>query len=1695
MIRSLKIIVWCCVFALLGQQLVSAQTYGNEWINFSKNYYKVKVPKTGLYRITYQALSTAPGLPLSSLQGSRFNLFHNGEVVPIYVTTSGTFGSSDYIEFYGEKNDGTFDEQLYDDANWHMNPYYSMFNDTAVYYLTWDTPEPVIPITNVANDLTSLPTKEAYCTTTLIDQYNGQYQQGNYASLVGSPLYESRYEEGEGYCGVEFNLASKTFSESTTGFYSSSNIQCDLKLYMVSTSSAEHHIQVNFNTLAQLKDTTYQGFRLNKWEWNFPADKLLTTNVLSISASGSGASDRNAVSLVELTYPNAFNFQGRSQFNFTLNGAVADKYLEINNFNTGGTAPILYDLTNHMRIVGTPGANPVKFKLPRPNLATNDRELFLTNSTASEITNIFNVELVNFTNYANPINQGDYIIITNSKLLNDGGGNNWVSQYAQHRATALGGGYSPTIILIDQLYDQFAYGIRKHPQAIRNFLQYALDKWLVEPKFVFIIGKGREYANGQPGLNMRINAATYAQCLVPTFGFPGGDNLLSAPPGSLIPQIPTGRLSASNGNDVRIYLQKVIDYETEQSMVGDPYQTVANKLWTKKGIHLGGGDNQTEQSIFRYYLNSYQDIANDTLYGAKITSLFKSSSNPIQIAESGSITNQINDGVSFITFFGHSSPNSFDFSIDDPDNYQNYKRYPIILSNGCFSGNIFNPDPGVSEDFVFAEDKGAIAFVATTALSSSIGLQNFSENFYRNFVNKKYNQPLGVAIQNTIADVESCCNSSFSRMVAQDMTLHGDPALIMNTHDQPDYDLEPQLVYFSPSNVTVEQDSFVINVIVTNLGKAIDRDIDLEVTRTLPDGTAFTYTKTVHATYFQDTIPVTIQTGGNGSFGLNSFVIKIDAGDQVKNELSETNNTLGVTLNILSEDVFPIYPYEFAIVPNQGVTLKASTANAFADTKTYVVEIDTTELFNSPLKLSTTVTQSGGVIEWTPGMMYQDSVVYYWRVGTDSAGAGANKWRYSSFIYLDGSFPGWNQSHYYQYLKDDYQNMQLPTSRVFEFADDNKTIAVKTGTWDGYGGALPFDQIAYYLNNVKEQLWNCGGSGGFSGGITFAVFNPNTGQNWISKVSDKIVGPYGYSENRIYHSIHCKSIDVGGFMFPVNQSYYQNAIVSFLDSVPNGYYVLAYSVNNAGYSGWSTPMVNAFEDLGAQAIPTLQNQSGYSPWIFFAQKGDTTTAEEVYGNSINDVLDFNTTIHANWYEGKMKSPAIGPAFSWGSAHWRYSSLENPTTDSASVDIIGIDNNGVESVLMEGVTASDFSLQSIDAAQYPLIKLRLNTRDETTRTPAQLDYWRILYQKVPEAALNPAIGYQFSGDSIDLGETLSLQVAVTNVTELDMDSLLVKYTVVNSSNAVYTEYQRYDSLKAFQTMNISFQFNTNCNCLSDINSIIVEVNPDDDQPEQFHFNNIGVLQFKMNGDNANPLLDVTFDGVHILDGDIVSAEPEIRIKLKDENKYLALDDTSLVNVFVQYPDGSLDRLNFSDPDVQFIPVPPSQVSKNNTAEILINKRFEQDGTYELLVQAQDKSANISGTYGNASEGIDYRIQFEIVNKSTISNVLTYPNPFTSSTRFVFTLTGSQIPTFFKIQIMTVSGKVVREIMLDELGPIHIGNNITDFAWDGTDQYGDPLANGLYLYRVVVSIDGQNLESLDTGTNRYFKSGIGKIYLAR
>ena len=130
-----------------------------------------------------------------------------------------------------------------------------------------------------------------------------------------------------------------------------------------------------------------------------------------------------------------------------------------------------------------------------------------------------------------------------------------------------------------------------------------------------------------------------------------------------------------------------------------------------------------------------------------------------------------------------------------------------------------------------------------------------------------------------------------------------------------------------------------------------------------------------------------------------------------------------------------------------------------------------------------------------------------------------------------------------------------------------------------------------------------------------------------------------------------------------------------------------------------------------------------------------------------------------------------------------------------------------------------------------------------------------------------------------------------------------------------------------------------------------------------------------------------------------------------------------------------------------------------------------GTYTFLVIATDN-------YNNRSQE---SVEFHLVGRGTrlaITDVVPYPNPFRpepgggGGTRVLFTLNR---PASVAVRIYAVSGRRVWETRLDA----DAGRN--SVAWDGRDEAGDPVANGVYLVRLAArGIDGggtaQHLERL-------------------
>lgn len=1656
----------------------TAQQYGNEWINYSQTYYKLPIPKTGLYRIDSLTLSNS-GVPLSLINPKNLQLFIKGQEQFIYVKgeSDGIFNSSDYIEFYAEKNNGITDSSAYMNITRLPNPYYALFNDTNYAFLSWNT--------SLINNRVSLETDTTFSSYTPANYfYSEKVHTSNSYYSVGKKFFEGindpRYVKGEGY---GFALSKGQIIQTTFGnlnVYQSPSLPCIIRtsysgaseVYL--TNGFDHEISLSYldnnGSYATLDNTTFQGYEQYFIERTITSDKLQNSSHINVTSVNnplfSNINNLSNVHYTYLKYPELPDFLGVSEKTFFVddNTSGAKTYINLQNVNTSGGSIILYDLSNHKYVTNVSSGSNVKALIPNSG---NQKKCFLT--TSNNVTMVNSLLPVNqtgyFINYKTTNPDSAFVIVSHKGLQSA------ANDYKIYRQSPAGGSNHVVLAMMEDLYDQFAYGNTKNPLSIRNLCRYLSDSLVTPPKYLLLLGKSIH------NNLLRTNPIYWNACDVPTIGYPSSDNLFTYGihgANNATPFIPTGRVSARTNAQAGYYLDKVEAHENGLQNHED---------WHKRVLHFAGGTDAGQQFLFQYYLKNYEDTIKAPLFGGTVFNFYKTTSAPIQITVSDSIKQLINYGAGIMTFFGHAAINTFDQAIDDPSVYSNKDKYPLFIANSCYSGDVHTlGSNSTSEAFTLIEEKGSIGFIASAAVGLVPTLNNFSSKLYKSLAYDTYHKGIGDAVKNTCYK-NSLMFDQLQEITDLDMILEGDPSIRINAFEKPDYEIKNEYVFFNTTNYV---DSIGVNVIVKNNGKAIVDTFKVRVEHAFPSGDTATYYREMKAPYNKDTLTFYVLKDLTKCVGLNNFKVTIDAYNEIS-ELSETNNTTSGTVDLFipGGDVIPIFPYKYAIIPNTAtVTLKASTADPFIPSASFKIQLDTNDTFSNPIN-STIVTSSGGVVEWTVNLPYADSTVYFWRISKDSVlPTDRFHWRESSFQVI-GTKTGWSQAHFHQFKNDNYQFVKYKkATRNFVFENDNSSIMCR----NGYYSAIPWTQINYSINGSVMHLLSCA-----LNGWEIAIFDSIS-----AKPHQSISDNYPNVGHGIYGNCHCygnrplNAFDFGSntpFCSPTTTPAWQTDLENALNSLPNGTKILAYSTQNHQSSTFSNSLYTAFESFGSANIRTVADSV---PIIIFGKKGSNIgQAQEVIGATHNSIITLSDTLKSNWNNGFIASEIIGPATQWRSLHWRQTTVESPTNDTIILKLVGIKANGQRDTLVAFPKDSSdvYNLSSyINASIYPQLQLVALMSDPVTLSPPQLKKWQVIYDEVPECAINPKKGFYVKNDTISEGDNLVIHLPIENVGTLPFtDSLLVTYWVEDVNSIPHQLPQKLKAKPFVPAQVIIDTINFNSYQYPGLNYLWVDINPPGEakyQTEQHHFNNIARIPFGVTSDKINPLLDVTFDGTHILNGDIVSAKPHVLVTLKDENKFLALNDTSNFAIWIRYPNQSSDKRLYFSNNLQFT----SAQLPNNSCKIEWKPELTSDGKYTLLVQATDRSKNASGS-------IDYNIQFEIDNTESVTEVLNYPNPFSTSTRFVFTLTGSEIPDIFTIQIMTITGKVVREIKKEELGNIRIGRNITQYAWDGKDEFGDKLGNGVYLYRVITRHNGESLEKRESEADSFFKKGIGKMVIMR
>jgi hypothetical protein len=310
-------------------------------------------------------------------------------------------------------------------------------------------------------------------------------------------------------------------------------------------------------------------------------------------------------------------------------------------------------------------------------------------------------------------------------------------------------------IPVQLIYDQFGDGLEE-PDAIKKFLEYSYSHWDPHPRYVLLVGDGSYDPLGN------VSSADANQ--LPTFflhteygGETASDVFFAELNGDNLPDISIGRIPARQPDDVQIFVEKTLEYESMQ--VNDENARV---------LAIADGQDSTFREEAQLFLDQLQSL----FYGKLISP--EMGMNDVN----DQIISEINDGYSLVSYFGHGSVTMWGkdrlFSVDDVNQLSNSK-YPIVLNMTCLTGLFTHPNVNsLSERLLFHRDGGAVAILAPTSLTLPNDQSFLSYQLAGSMINNS-SLTLGDVLLN--AQREIPVDSQGVREVMFTFLLFGDPAL------------------------------------------------------------------------------------------------------------------------------------------------------------------------------------------------------------------------------------------------------------------------------------------------------------------------------------------------------------------------------------------------------------------------------------------------------------------------------------------------------------------------------------------------------------------------------------------------------------------------------------------------------------------------------------------------------------------------------------------------------------------------------------------------------------------------------------------------------------------------------------------------------------------------------------------------------
>ena len=1681
-------------------------TSNGYWYNPLHNYFKLFLKQKGMYRVSYEDLQAAGILIPSGLPSTMLEMHANGVTIPldIYDGGDGTFDAGDYFVFFGEPPPASpFTRQnIYNTSNVYWLSFQGNSAEAARY-----VQQPMYTIDN---------------TSTL----NSSYRTDFYEKDV---LFEHLGESPTGDCDYWFWDKTSAYNGKTLYSFKAqaNNFLNLLSLNTVIKFKVNLQGMTNFNCGFDHKAAvSINGKQIGLFQWSGQTDSTFTgsfnpsTDAIALNAGGNtiqietdgnicdaSKTDDIRVNWFEFTYESGNIVQGKSYSFSSLPGSNGKTKISLAQWadtliqifapasSSKFTGTFLHDSTNS--VVFTDSVNGFK-----EYYAVSNSSFLSIDSIAHDTPS----------NLRSTGNGADYIIITHSKF----------KSIAERLKVLREKNFPDTSIVnpritianIDDIYDEFSYGLLD-PLALQQFASYAFNNWVSPaPAYIVLLGD-MSYDYRHIYATSRINYIPSIPYHSHEFGLAASDNgIVTVAGDDIIPDMAIGRLSIEEVSEGEILLNKLENYPADKS-----------KTWRQNTLLFSSGLSTDDALQYGFNeANRYLDTAYIKRAGLRSKQVFRYPVAEDQFVYQGGVVEMkeaINDGGVLLNYYGHGGGNQWDqtFFTDDIYLLQNGGRLPVILNPTCYTAHYDNQDI-FGEQFLKVPDKGCIGFFGSSGLTHWEAGRFINENIFTEFFTNK-NYITGKVFLHAKALTPT--SGVYADQIAL-LTYLGDPVLQLAFPKKVDFGVSENDITYSPSN-PLANGSLQTTIHFHNYGIPASDSVTVQLTLDL-NGNGTITGKRIPAFALEDSVTFSwIPVKG----GLYSLKVQINPEGALQEE-DLTDNTATIVIPVFNISEPNI------ITPANGLEQAGTNvAFRFADIVqsqstplNYFVEIDTALNFSQPLLRSSALTGSNGLLQWITPLSKNS---YFWRTRIYD-GQNYGKWSDTySFAVGDSTITGskfsgkqlkmlsrenmvYNATDKTLLLNKDYLSPkpsrelligEIHIDDSLTFSQSNMSVMATDGKYIYLGDDYITSASVNHDTTGKSYIYKIGT--GLQG--TIAGHNYGAMTNFNKPIHGQIVyantgflyipmaGPYNILRiNPVSEKIDTASIPTGliekesgvvhsgSFMLAADSNYIYNLAIK--DSAGKSTYSLkifdpanAWSVKQQyTYTG-----LTAFTDVtgffvadgyiyvyentrnGLMQKINITDDSDTLSWLPW--KDNETTEERKFFAWTYDKQ--NNLIYASKYRpgieesplvakfparylnptGTVFSPVIGPASSWKGLIHNFVKVNN--AGSIRTLLSGYNRNTkIWDTLATGIS-TQYDLSHIAPNVYQYIQARTDFTDSTFDKSASLGVASLQcnYSQLPEIMVTDK-DIVLVSDTVAQGSSLQMTIQLRNVTNTPADSVTVSCKIDGSTESAFTKKL---SIPTDSSAAITVSIPTSSLAAQTIHRVkITAALPNDDQ---FLFNNFSTKDFYIARDTSKPTLDITFDDKHIVNGDIVSPNPKIVISLAD-NISSHFDSTNVLMLLDNH------TISYAQENITF-----DYTNEQTKGTALIWSPNFSNGTHRLKIQAKNANGNYTDT-----DSTFRNIEFTVYTENDIANVFPYPNPFKDDTYFTFELRGKDKPENIAIKVYTVAGRLIKTFHLDG-GQFNL--NFNKIYWDGRDQDGSEIANGVYLYKITTKFRDKTISS--------------------